>query len=785
MTLEIGFLFALLAGMVYLFLTEKIPVDLTAFLGLVILVFGRYVEPGEAFTGFSSSAVITMLSIFIVSASLLHTGVADWVGVRVHRWVGAREIPLAVTLMIVAGLLSAFMNNIAATAVLMPAVASLCRQANIAPSRLFIPLAFGAILGGTTTQVGTPPNILVAEMLRDRGLEPFTLFDFTPLGLVLLACGVIYIITVGRRLLPVRGLDTGRREAGLEAPVEDVKSRLFSIHVPEGSAMDGKSLRELQLGTALGVQVVARIRQGHRRLAPDPETELQGGDELIVEGKREDVEELLRVQGVEVERIERAEVPQPATGVSGVRIRLVEGSPLAGRTLRELHFRDRFGLTVLAVRRGEELIRHNLAEVVVREGDRLLALGTRDQVDRLAAQPDFEVREVGMSAVQQLQEDLFLIRIPEGSPLAEQTVGDSRLGELAGLTVAGIVREGTTRLGVAPDEVLHVGDRLLVTGEPSRVIRLLELGEIRLDREVAETELESEEVGLAEAVVAPRSTLAGRTLAELRFRNRYGLRVLSVWREGEPLRADLPHLALHFGDSLLLQGPRQRIYDLAGDPDFVLLTEAARRPRRPAKAPFALGGLALMVGLVVAGLQPIHVAAFTAASLVVLSGALTMQEAYRAVEWRAIFLVAAILPVGAAMEESGAAQLLASSVTTLAEISGSGGPGEAAGRYIVLGALIVLSSLLSQGLDGAPAVVLLFPVVTQVAEGMSLSPYPFMMGVGLAASAAFMTPFSHKANLLVMAAGGYRSMDYLKVGTPLTVVLLILMTLLVPVFFPF
>jgi di/tricarboxylate transporter len=183
-----------------------------------------------------------------------------------------------------------------------------------------------------------------------------------------------------------------------------------------------------------------------------------------------------------------------------------------------------------------------------------------------------------------------------------------------------------------------------------------------------------------------------------------------------------------------------------------------------------------MIGLVVSGQQPIHVAAFTAATLVILFGALTMQEAYRAIEWRAIFLVAAVLPVGLAMERTGAAQLMADSV---AEIAGPFGP------YAILAALVGLASLLSQGLDGAPAVVLLAPVVLQTAQNLDISPYPLMMGVSLAASAAFMTPFSHKANLLVMGAGGYRSSDYLKVGTPLTLLLFVLLVLLVPVFFPF
>ncbi len=160
----------------------------------------------------------------------------------------------------------------------------------------------------------------------------------------------------------------------------------------------------------------------------------------------------------------------------------------------------------------------------------------------------------------------------------------------------------------------------------------------------------------------------------------------------------------------------------------------------------------------------------------ILAGALTMKEAYRVIEWRAIFLVAAVLPVGFAMERSGAAELLAQ---TVASTAGSVGP------YAVLAALVVLASLLSQGLDGAPAVVLLAPVVFEMADKLQLSPYPLLMGVSLAASAAFMTPFSHKANLLVMGAGGYEARDYVRVGTPLTILLLAVLVLLVPVFFPF
>ncbi len=182
-----------------------------------------------------------------------------------------------------------------------------------------------------------------------------------------------------------------------------------------------------------------------------------------------------------------------------------------------------------------------------------------------------------------------------------------------------------------------------------------------------------------------------------------------------------------------------------------------------------------MVGLVVFGIEPIHVAAFISASLVLLFGTVTMEEAYRAIEWRTIFLVAAVLPVGFAMERTGAALLLVQEVKEVV------GP---EGHYAILVALILLASLLSQALDGAPAVVLLAPVALETAAQLGMNPHAAMMGVSLAASAAFMTPFSHKANLLVMGAGGYRSIDYARVGSPLTVFVLAIVVALVPFFYP-
>ncbi len=775
MNLEIGFLLAILATMVFLFLTEKLPVELTAFAGLALLALTGYVEPEEAFTGFSSPAVITMLSVFFVSAALLHTGVADAAARGIHRLVGPREMLLVVFLMLVAGILSAFMNNVAATAVMMPAVAALAREANIAPSRLYMPLAFGAILGGTTTLVGTPPNLLTAQVMSERGVEPFALFDFTPFGVTLLVAGILYMLTIGRWLLPDRGLSTTATTRGDLTQIYRLRERLFSIKVPEGSPLDRTTLRDARLGTALRVNVVAVVRAGTKQLAPSPDFEIRADDTLLVEGKFSDVKHLVGVQGLELKTSRKANLREASGIFTGVVIRILSGSPEVDQTVQAMRVRDRWGVLVAAVWRDGEVVHDRPGGLPLRADDEMLLVGPREQIEEVAASPQTSVVEIGPSAVGRLEGVAFELAVSEGSAMVGSTLRESRIGELVGLTVIGVLRDGKL-LTVGPEDVLEVGDRLLVTGEASRIASLIEVGEIELDAEAPEAEIESESVLVVEAVIAPRSAIAGRTLKELNFRERYNLQVLAVWREGEPIHEGLPDLRLRIGDALLLQGPTAKIQLLAPDPDFLVLTPGLQELRRSSKAPFALAGLGIMVFLVAAGYFPIQVAAFVAAVFVVLTGALTMPEAYRAIEWRAIFLVAAVLPVGVAMERSGAAAMMADGVVSTA---GQFGP------MAVLVALLVLSSALSQGLDGAPTVVLLAPVVFLAAEQLGISPRPLMMGVGLAASAAFLTPFSHKANLLVMGAGGYRVGDFVRVGSILTVIVLGLMALMIPWFLPF
>ena len=705
----------------------------------------------------------------------MHTGVADLVGTRVHQIFGSREVPLIIAIMSVAGVLSAFMNNIAAVAVMLPAIASLARKAKISPSRLFMPLSFGAILGGTTTLVGTPPNILAAEMLSERGMDSFSLFDFAPMGLILLGVGILYMVTLGRYLLPSRNIGDVRNETDELSEMYELRENLSSIKILPDSPLAGKTLKEARLGSALGIQILAIISHGKKRLAPKSSTRLQVQDILIAKGPYEQLDQLLRIQSLNMAKTSEQHFQKARQQISVLTAKILPDSSLVGKTIGEVWFRKRFNVFVVAIRRAGDLLEREIVQEPIHPNDELLiAVGNDTDQTKIESQADFVVGETPAEVLSQLRRHIFVLHVPAESSLVDHSLGEIRIGELVGLSIVGLIRKQNLSVNLQPDQKIKADDELFVTGERERINELLSLGDVDLQKGV-ETDLESEDVGVIEATLTPRSGAADRTLSELNFRERHQLQVLAIWREGRPLHHDLADLPLRFGDALLLQGTWDRIHLFGANSDFMTLSESVQEPRRTNKAPVALGGLLLMIGCVVSGWQPIHVAAFVAATAVVLGRAITMEEAYRSVEWRAIFLVAAVLPVGIAMERTGAALLISELVT---EHAGPYGP------YAILAGLFCLSSLLSQCLDGAPAVVLLTPVALQTAEQMGISPYTIMMGVSLAASAAFMTPFSHKANLLVMGAGGYTVKDYLRVGTPLTIVLLILMVVLVPVFFP-
>ena len=775
-------LLAILAGALVLFVSGRVRVDLVGLLVLSALALTGLVTTQEALAGFSSPAVITVWAMFILSAGLSRTGIAHRIGQPLLRFARSSERVLFVMLMIASSLLSALINTVTVAAILLPATLELARRSGRPPSRLLMPLALGCLLGGPFTGISTPPNILVTDALRAAGLRPFGLFEFTPITAAIVVAGIAFMALWGRRLLPDRtaaaAADPGRE---LRSSYE-LEEHLFTVRISPGSPLDGHTLAESRLGSALHLTVVAIERQGRFELGPRAADLLRAGDLLVLQGQPDHSRHL---HGREHLRVE----PPEAVGEEvRVRLRVAQAevgasSPLVGSTLGESGLRRRHRVHVLAVH-GDDDAREpgqDLRWRRIAAGDRLLLQGERAALEEVARsglvrEPRF-VDPGEAAAIAGGGAHLLPVRVPPGSVLTGSDLVESRLGNAFGLTVVGIVRGGELLLMPSPEERVDAGDLLLLEGSPRDLEVLAGLQELEISAHTPEVaaELESQQVGVTEVLLSPRTRLAGRTLAELLFRDRYGLTVLAIWREGHPHRSGLQELPLRFGDALLVYGHRRRLEALARDPDFLVLDESAARAPRLEKAWVAT---AIMLGVLAAamlGLVPIAIAALTGAALMVLLGCLRMEEAYAAIDWRVVFLIATMLPLGTAIESSGAAQMGAEALL--------GAVGDLGPRWVVA-ALFVVTVLATQIIPTAALVVLMAPVALSAAGTLGISPHLLMMTVAISASSSFASPLSHPAHMLVMGPGGYRFVDYLKVGAPLTVVALLVCVALLPVLWP-
>jgi di/tricarboxylate transporter len=290
------------------------------------------------------------------------------------------------------------------------------------------------------------------------------------------------------------------------------------------------------------------------------------------------------------------------------------------------------------------------------------------------------------------------------------------------------------------------------------------------------SELETEDTALLEAVMSPHSTLAGKAVRELNFRAKYGLTILAIWRGGRAYRSHIRDMKLKFGDALLLFGSRRRLQMFGAEPDFLVLSEEALPAPRRNKAPYALLIMALVLIPVILNWLPIAISAVAGVALMILTGSLQMDEAYRLIEWKAVFLIAGMLPLGIALDHSGAAQLIGDSMISLI---GNAGP------LAVSAGLFLLASVGSQVMPNPAVAVLLAPIALSTAAELGISPYPLMMTVAVSSSAAFLSPVGHPANLLVMGPGGYKFTDYIKVGLPLTIIVMVVFLLELPFLWPF
>ena len=612
----------ILTAAIVLFITEWLRVDVVAITVMVALMLTGLLSTGEAISGFSNPAVLTIAALFIVGGAVMQTGLADWIGRGILSVAGTNPATLILIIMGAVALLSSFMSSTGTVAVLLPAIVSLARNAKISPSRLLIPLAFGSLLGGTLTLIGTPPNLIASDLLREAGMSPFQLLDFAPMGLILLVTGVLFMLLVGRHFLPDRM--PVQEVQRIDSPVELVElyrlpDNLFRLRVRRDSGLAGKAVVESRLGEDFQVSV-----------------------------------------------LEIFEPVQPRTGL-------------------------------------------------------------------WRSEPPSEPRSTGLQRVS----------------VATHTIG--------------------------------ANDTLVVQGDPNNVRHAAAYWNLGLQPAKTQEghDLISDEVGVAEVLLPPRSSLAGQTLVESRFGSVHHLTVLGISRPGAERVRDLKGTVLQFGDTLLVQGAWHDILALRNKRrDFVVIGEPEAMAAAPArrKAPRVLLILAGMLALLVTNATSVAAASMLAALAVILTGCVTIDQAYEAVDWKSIVLVAGMLPMSVALERVGLVGIISQG---LIDTVGVLGP------LAVLAGLFVLTALFTQVVSNTAATVVVAPIALAAASTMGVQPYALVMGVAMAASMGFASPVASPVNALVMGAGAYRFGDYARVGVPLLLLCLVLCVLFLPLLFPF
>jgi di/tricarboxylate transporter len=589
MTLEIALVLGIALVAIVLFATEKLRIDAVALLVLSGLAMLGLVDPGQALSGFSNQATITVAAMFILAAGLQNSGALSGIG----HLLGRAKSPFLflVALFAILAVVAPFVNNTAVVAVFMPIVIAATASIGMSASKALIPLSYVSQMAGVCTLVGTSTNLLVNAMARDLGHPGFSMFEFTPLGLICMAAGCVYLLTLGRWLLP------------------ETRSTELVEHYELG-----KYITEL-------------------RVMPD--------------------------------------------------------SSLIGTSVGEAKLGEEFGVFVLELLRGDKKVWSPRSQVL-EEGDILLARGDWSKLDELKNQAGLEI-----------------------------------------------------------DSEFRLKARTLEEG--------------------------SQQV-LTEVMVAPRSRVIGSTLATLDRRWQHDATVLAIHRRGQILREQLKNVRLNVGDVLLMLTPETEMAELRKDSNVIVLSQ--RDAGRPAgwRAPFALVTMALVIGVSVIGWIPIAISSLIGAVAMTLAGCLDADGVYDSIDWRIVILLAALLPLGVAMTQSGAAEfIVANSIGLISD----------SGPLVVLAALYLMALLLTEFMSNAAAAVLLTPIGMSTAIMLGVDPTPFLIAVTFAASTSFATPVGYQTNTMVYSAGGYRFTDFVRVGLPLNLIFWILGVIFIPVFWPF
>ncbi|HIB4712844.1 SLC13 family permease [Klebsiella pneumoniae] len=607
---ELIWVLSLLAIAVVLFATGKVRMDAIALMVIVAFVLSGTLTLNEAFSGFSDPNVILIAALFIIGDGLVRTGVATKMGAWLVSVAGNSETKMLIYLMLTVAGLGAFMSSTGVVAIFIPVVLSVSARMNTSPSRLMMPLSFAGLISGMMTLVATPPNLVVNSELLREGLHGFSFFSVTPIGLVVLILGIVYMLAVR-----------------------------FMLKTDNGdSARDGR--------------------------------------------KRSTFRDLIR----EYHLTGRAR-----------RLAIRPGSPMIGQRLDDLKLRERYCANVIGVERWRRFRR-----VIV----------------NVNGVSEFRARDV---------------------LLIDMSASDVDLRQFC-------------------------GEQML---EPM-VLR----GEYFADQAL--------DVGMAEVALIPDSEMIGKTVREIAFRTRFGLNIVGMKRDGKAMDGSVVDEPLQLGDILLVVGNWRQIALLAKrGRDFVVLNmpiEVDDASPAHSQAPHAIFCLVLMVALMLTDEIPNPIAAIIACLLMGKFRCINAESAYKAIHWPSIILIVGMMPFALALQKTGGVDLV---VKGLMDVAGGEGP------YLMLGCLFVMCAAIGLFISNTATAVLMAPIALAAAKSMGVSPYPFAMVVAMAASAAFMTPVSSPVNTLVLGPGKYSFSDFVKIGVPFTILVMVVCVLLIPVLFPF
>ncbi len=573
-----------------LFVADRWRYDFVAMGALFAAYIADLVPRQEVFSGFGNPAVITVAAVLVISHALWRSGVVDTMASGVKQ-MGDRVWLQMIVLTGLTTFVSAFISNTGAMAIMIPVALQLSRNGAGHASLMLMPMAFGSLLGGTITMIGTPPNIIISDIRASHGAEPFGIFDFTPVGLTVAVAGLLMMWLTAHWLVPrSKSRDTST------SPY-DVSAYLTELYLPEGASLVGHTLFEF-----------------------------------------------------------------------------------------------------------ESKIKENFAVVALKRGKQMITAPPRYQ--RLRAE-----------------------------------------------------------------------DVLIVEADASTLQQILDVTkfELNAEEEIDTRFLVSDEIKVIEGIVGHDSRLIGRSAADLRLRHRFGVNVLAVAREGQPLKPSLSDVRFKPGDVLLLQGDAEVLNDVFNRFGCFPL---AQRSLRLGKKRQLLMPLGIFAGAILASalnFLSVPVAFSMAAGLMVLANVIPIRELYEHIEWPIIVLLAATIPLGGALERSGAADTLASMALWVSQDA----PG-----MVAISLLLVVTMLLSNIINNAAAAVLMAPIGLSMANTLEASQDPFLMAVAIGASLPFLTPIGHQSNILVMGPGGYKFSDYWRLGLPLSAVMSVVALIMISLTWP-